>query len=196
MGLATGHRAPHLSAVLGAGLHRAIEQSGASAGNVQLAEHTQLRLHTHTGHPGYFTEYFAFTTELPPATVPPCARAAQERTGITVPDIAGGSDGIFDDTTVWDNLNVHRDRRLHGFIDAQDWITVHYLPPYAPQLNPVEGVWSLLRRRCQANTVFTDPAHLMRALKRGLREVQYRPALIDGCLAGTGLATAGPDRCL
>ncbi|MGX1541295.1 hypothetical protein [Streptomyces adustus] len=38
--------------------------------------------------------------------------------------------------------------------------------------------------------------HLMHALKRGLREVQYRPALIDGCLAGTGLATAGPDRCL
>ncbi|MPY37959.1 IS630 family transposase [Streptomyces adustus] len=97
---------------------------------------------------------------------------------------------------VWDNLNVHRDRRLRGFIDAQDWITVHYLPPYAPQLNPVEGVWSLLRRRCQANTAFTDPAHLMRALKRGLREVQYRPALIDGCLAGTGLATAGPDCCL
>lgn len=92
---------------------------------------------------------------------------------------------------VWDNLNVHRDRRLRGFIDAQDWITVHYLPPYAPQLNPVEGVWSLLRRRCQANAAFTDPAHLMRALKHGLREVQYRPALIDGCLAGTGLATAG-----
>ncbi|MFJ2478591.1 hypothetical protein ACIOWI_37780 [Streptomyces sp. NPDC087659] len=60
-------------------------------------------------------------------------------------------------------------------------------PPYAPQLNPVEGIWSLLRRRCQANTAFTDPTHLMRVLRQGLRQVQYRPDLIDGCLAGTGL---------
>ncbi|GED83202.1 transposase [Streptomyces sp. 6-11-2] len=88
---------------------------------------------------------------------------------------------------VRDNLNVHRDRRLRTFIDAQDWVTVHYLPPYAPQINPVEGIWSLLRRRCQANTASTDPAHLMRALRQGLRQVQYRPDLIDGCLAGTGL---------
>lgn len=75
---------------------------------------------------------------------------------------------------------------------ANDWITVRYLPPSAPQLNPVEGIWSLLARRCQANTAFTDPAHLMRAVWRGLRQVQYRPDLMDGCLAGTGLSLAVP----
>ncbi|MFK4548215.1 hypothetical protein RKD29_007811 [Streptomyces tendae] len=26
---------------------------------------------------------------------------------------------------VWDNLNVHRDRRLREFIDCHDWISVH-----------------------------------------------------------------------
>lgn len=88
---------------------------------------------------------------------------------------------------VWDNLNVHRDRRLREFFDSHDWISVHYLPSYAPQLNPVEGIWSLLRRRCQANTAFTDPTHLMDTLRRGLRQVQYRPDLIDGCLTCTGL---------
>ncbi|MET8949684.1 transposase [Streptomyces sp. NPDC004129] len=93
---------------------------------------------------------------------------------------------------IWDNLNVHRDRRLRAFIDAQDWITDHYLPPCAPQLNPVEGTWSLLRRRCRANTAFTDPAHLMRTLRQGLRQIQYRPALVDGCLAGTGLRKESP----
>ncbi|WP_234436377.1 transposase, partial [Streptomyces sp. NRRL S-813] len=89
-------------------------------------------------------------------------------------------------------LNVHYDRRLRRFIDAQDWITVHYLPPYALQHNPVEGVWSLLRRRCHAHTAFTDPAHLMHDLRRGLRQVQYRPDLIGGCLAGTGLTVTTP----
>ncbi|WCN07205.1 IS630 family transposase [Streptomyces sp. M92] len=93
---------------------------------------------------------------------------------------------------VWDNCNVHRDRRLRAFIDAQDWVTVYHLPPYAPQRSPADGIRSLLRRRCQANTGFTDLAHLMRALRQGLRQVQYRPDLIDGCLAGTGLALTRP----
>jgi transposase len=93
---------------------------------------------------------------------------------------------------VWDNLNVHRDARMRAFIDAHDWITVHYLPPYAPQLNPVEGVWSLLRRRCQTNTAFTDPEHLMHALRHSLRQVQYRSDIIDGCLAATGLILTTP----
>ncbi len=93
---------------------------------------------------------------------------------------------------VWDNLDVHRDARMRAFIDAHDWITAHYLPPYAPQFNPVEGIWSLLRRRSQANTAFTDPAQLMRALRRGLREIQYRSNLIDGCLTGAGLTRTTP----
>ncbi|MGW6055490.1 transposase [Streptomyces sp. NPDC055189] len=61
---------------------------------------------------------------------------------------------------VWDNLSVHKDARLRAFIDARDWITAVHLPPYAPDLNPVEGVWSLLRRSSQANTAFTDLDHL------------------------------------
>lgn len=32
------------------------------------------------------------------------------------------------------------------FADSRDWLTIYYLPPYAPDLNPVEGTWSLLRR--------------------------------------------------
>ncbi|KAA6215483.1 IS630 family transposase [Streptomyces albofaciens JCM 4342] len=88
---------------------------------------------------------------------------------------------------VWDNLNVHKDARLRAFIDSRDWITVHYLPPYAPDLNPVEGIWSLLRRRCQANAAFTDPDDLMQALRRGLRQLQHRSDVIDSCLAATGL---------
>ncbi|MGW4825722.1 IS630 family transposase [Streptomyces sp. NPDC004227] len=88
---------------------------------------------------------------------------------------------------VWDNLNVHKDRRLRAFIDAHDWITAYHLPPYAPDLNPVEGVWSLLRNSSQANTAFTDPEHLIAALRHGLRRLQYRSDLINGCLTGTGL---------
>ncbi|WP_334029486.1 transposase [Nocardia terpenica] len=54
---------------------------------------------------------------------------------------------------VWDNLNVHLDRRMQAFIDSHDWIISYRLPPYAPDLNPVETVWSLLRRSSQTNRV-------------------------------------------
>ncbi|MFD9068473.1 transposase [Streptomyces lasiicapitis] len=89
---------------------------------------------------------------------------------------------------VWDNLSVHKHTRLRGFIDTHDWITAVHLPPYAPDLNPVEGIWSLLRRMSQANTAFTDLDHLERALRHGLRQIQYRSNTIDGCLAATGLS--------
>ncbi|WUX87200.1 transposase (plasmid) [Streptomyces sp. NBC_01426] len=88
---------------------------------------------------------------------------------------------------IWDNLNVHQDRGMRAFIDAQDWITAYHLPPYAPDLNPVEGIWSVLRRTTQANTDFTDPDDLIRRLRHGLRQTQYRSHIIDGCLTGTGL---------
>lgn len=88
---------------------------------------------------------------------------------------------------VWDNLNVHSDRRLREFINTHDRITCHFLPAYAPDLNPVEGIWSLLRRSSQANTAFTDPDHLMSVLRHGLRKIQHRSNLIAGCLAETGL---------
>ncbi|MEV0026639.1 transposase [Streptomyces atroolivaceus] len=40
-----------------------------------------------------------------------------------------------------------------------DWLATVRLPPYAPDLNPVEAVWSLVRR-AMANTSFTTPDDL------------------------------------
>ncbi|MBB5109945.1 transposase [Streptomyces spectabilis] len=84
-------------------------------------------------------------------------------------------------------MNVHLDARPRAFIRTHDWLTSFQLPPCAPSLNSVEGIWSLLRRLGQCNTAFTDPDHLTRVLHRRLREIQYRPNLIDGRLAATGL---------
>ncbi|MET8509357.1 transposase [Streptomyces sp. NPDC004787] len=93
---------------------------------------------------------------------------------------------------IWDSLNVRKDRRMRAFIDAQDWIAGYHLPPYAPGLNPVEGIWSVLRRTTQANTASTNPDHLIRRLQHGLRQIQHRGDIIDGCLTGTGLTPTTP----
>ncbi len=94
---------------------------------------------------------------------------------------------------VWDRLSTHHTSKTkQALVAEREWLTVILLPGCAPDLGPVEGIWPLLRRRCQANTAFTDSAHLMRTLRRGLRQVQYRPDLIDGCLAGTRLTLPTP----
>ena len=38
-----------------------------------------------------------------------------------------------------------------------------------------------------ANFLTTDLGGLVRIIKRKLKKIQYRPYLIDGCLAQTGL---------
>lgn len=88
---------------------------------------------------------------------------------------------------VWDNLNVHKAADLREWAEARDWLTIYHLPPYVPDLNPVEGIWSLLRRGWLSNVAFSTPEHLVQRIRSGLWHNQYRSHLIDGCLAETGL---------
>ena len=88
---------------------------------------------------------------------------------------------------VWDNLNVHLAPELASFAaENKAWLRVYRLPAYAPDMNPAEGIWSLLKRS-MVNFAAADVAGLVRIIKRKLKKIQYRPHLIDGCLAATGL---------
>jgi transposase len=92
---------------------------------------------------------------------------------------------------VWDNLNVHLQQELFDFeAEHKDWLVIFHLPPYAPEINPQEGIWSLLKRAL-ADFAAVDLAHLTRAIKRKLKTIQYRPRLIVGCLPTTGLDLNG-----
>jgi transposase len=87
----------------------------------------------------------------------------------------------------WDNLNIHLAPELADFAARnKDWLRIYQMPAYAPDLNPAEGIWSLLKRSI-VNFAATDVDGLVRIAKRKLKKIQYRPHLIDGCLAATGL---------
>jgi transposase len=87
----------------------------------------------------------------------------------------------------WDNLNIHLAPQLADFAaENTAWLRVVQMPTYAPELNPAEGVWSLLKRS-MANFAAANLDGLVRIIKRKLKKIQYRPHLIDGCLAKTGL---------
>nr|WP_244260241.1 transposase [Kitasatospora cineracea] len=89
---------------------------------------------------------------------------------------------------VWDNVRLHLTKPLRKFIEANaGWLTVFQLPTYAPDLNPQEGVWSLVKRDI-GNLAAADLGQITRAVKHRLKQIQYRPDMVDGCLAGTGLS--------
>ncbi|MFD8717464.1 transposase [Streptomyces sp. NPDC059629] len=89
---------------------------------------------------------------------------------------------------IWDNLTVHRCSQLREYAAEHDWLTIVQLPGYAPDLNQVEDIWSLLRRSTTANVVFRDRDHRVQAVGSGLRRIQRRTDLIEGCLAESGLS--------
>jgi transposase len=75
---------------------------------------------------------------------------------------------------------------MSELVAAREWLTVFQLPAYASELNPVESVWSHLKRSL-ANLARRDIAQLTALVKTRLRRMQYQPGLIEGFLAGTRL---------
>ena len=118
-------------------------------------------------------------------------RGKDQRKGFTETDYARFLDAARQQlggpvVVVWDNLNAHVSAAMAKLAAARDWLTVCRLPAYAHELNPVERVWSVLKRSL-TNLAKRDIGQLTALVKTRLRRMQYRPGLLEGFLAGTGL---------
>jgi putative transposase len=121
-------------------------------------------------------------------------RRGDKRKGFTETDYARLLDAAHQQLSgplvlVWDNLNTHVSGAMSELIAARGWLTVFQLPAYASELNPVESVWSHLKRSL-ANLAKRGIAQLTALVKTRLRRMQYQPGLIEGFLAGTRLDLA------
>jgi putative transposase len=118
-------------------------------------------------------------------------RGKDQRKGFTETDYARLLDAAHQQlggpiVLVWDNLNSHVSAAMTELAAARDWLTIYQLPPYAHELNPVEPVWSHLKRSL-ANLAKRNLAELTALVKTRLKRMQYRPALLEGFLASTNL---------
>ena len=79
----------------------------------------------------------------------------------------------------WDGLQPHRSKAtrtaLHPYTPR---LRIYRLPAYAPELNPVEGLWAHLKSHALRGYCPPDVAALQRAVRRAVRRVRGRPALI------------------
>jgi len=89
---------------------------------------------------------------------------------------------------IWDRLATHRARSTKAFLHRCPQIHTVLLPPYAPELNAVEYVWSYLKGGPLANHTPNDALELARTAVRHARTIAGQPRLLRGFVHATGLS--------
>jgi transposase len=79
---------------------------------------------------------------------------------------------------VMDRLNVHRSAVRQLRERGARWLHVEWLPPYAPDLNPVEAMWSHAKYTALANFVPDDREHLEDAVIEAVGDLHFKPHLL------------------
>ena len=88
---------------------------------------------------------------------------------------------------IWDRLATHRSRLVRAFLGRCPQIRTVLLPPYAPELNAVEYVWSNLKGGALANFAAEDAEHLALTALRQTRVIAGKQRLLRGFVHATGL---------
>jgi transposase len=89
---------------------------------------------------------------------------------------------------VWDGSPIHRRAEVKAFVaEAGDAIQLEPLPPYAPDLNPVEWLWRQLKEVEMRNLICPDLEQWHLELLLALGRVRQKPALIGSFFEGAGL---------
>jgi hypothetical protein len=91
---------------------------------------------------------------------------------------------------LWDGPSAHWSHDMRAFIDSQrDWLQVERLPGYAPELNPVEGLWANLKGVELANFAGDTVVEVADAAEQGIHRVRDDQQLVWSFLDHTGLTS-------
>jgi transposase len=92
-------------------------------------------------------------------------------------------------TLLWDGLPAHRSLAMGAWLGRQrSWLVVQRLPGYAPELNPVEGLWSNLKGVELANLAADTVQEITAAAERGVQRIRATPHLAYSFLRHCGLS--------
>ncbi len=90
---------------------------------------------------------------------------------------------------IWDGLNTHKSRLVRRWLEAQRGeVQIEFLPPYAPELNPVEQIWNYLKNHEIANLCASTIGEVGHFARRRMRSMQRRSRLVCSFWKQTELA--------
>jgi len=86
---------------------------------------------------------------------------------------------------IWDDAPIPRAKEIKAFLKrgAAKRLYLERLPGYAPELNPQEGVWNLLKRRELKNLCCGDVAHAADELRHAKERLRHRQTVLQECFA-------------
>lgn len=90
------------------------------------------------------------------------------------------------DMVILDNLSAHKDPVSAALIEAQG-ATLHFLPPYSPDLNPIENMWSKVKQYLRSAKARTWE-DLFLAIGQALQTVSSQDA--EGFFSSCGYTTS------
>ncbi len=89
---------------------------------------------------------------------------------------------------IWDGSAIHHCQAIKDFLAAGAAARLHLerLPAYAPQFNPQEGVWNLLKRRELKNVCCKDLSQLDHELLLARARLRHRKQTLRHCFVHAG----------
>jgi DDE superfamily endonuclease len=92
-------------------------------------------------------------------------------------------------TVIWEGSPSHKGH-VRTFLAEGGARQAHVeqLPPYAPDLNPGEGVWNLLKNVERRNLCCLNLAHLRTELELAIKRLRRKPHAMTACFAQAGLS--------
>jgi putative transposase len=89
---------------------------------------------------------------------------------------------------IWDNLSAHKAKITTAFIETQkSWLKAYRFPSYAPELNPVEYLWSSGKSKDLAHLYVDAIDNLDIHIRRYKKRVQRQPDRLTGFLKKSAL---------
>lgn len=102
---------------------------------------------------------------------------------------------------IWDGAPIHRARVVQDFLaaGAVQRLQLEVLPGYAPELNPVEGIWRYLKHIELRNVCCDDLPELRLEWGLAVKRLRHKHRVLAGCIAQCGYTaseapqTVSPD---
>jgi transposase len=90
---------------------------------------------------------------------------------------------------LWDGASIHRGQRVRNLLatDRAGDLWLERFPPYAPELNPDEGIWHYLKNVELRNLCLDTVRQLRTAIHQAANRMRKKTRIITACFNKAGL---------
>lgn len=78
---------------------------------------------------------------------------------------------------IWDNAGYHCSHLVRKFAKELG-IVIHYLPPYSPNLNPIERLWKIMHEHVTYNRYYEKFSDFTEAIRHFFKHIGKKKSLL------------------